>query len=236
MDRAQALEMRGRDAGDDAHVRLRDLRQAPDLARPVHAELEDRRFLRAREAEQGEREADQVVLRARRAQHPPRAEGARQDRGQHLLGGRLAVAAGHGHDARAATPAMERGQVAERGERVAHRDDAAAERPLRMRALDHDRARAALGRVPQEVVPVVRLAADGDEELARPEAPAVGRDPREAGAGTQSNELPAGGGEDLLQREGRRGRLGGLAHASLPRARRTSSRSSRWRFTVPTIW
>src|SRR5207247_10439278 len=84
--------------------------------------------------------------------------------------------------------------------------------------------------------PVVRLAAEGDEELVRPQAPAVGRDPREAGAGAQPNEIAAGGGEDLLQGERRRSCLGGLAHPSLPRARRTSSRSSRWRFTVPTIW
>src|SRR5206468_2242368 len=81
------------------------------------------------------------------------------------------------------------------------------------------------GRLRQELVPVVGLAADGDEELARPETPAVGRDPREAGAGAQPDELAAGGGEDLLERERRRRCLDGLVHASLPRARRTSSRS-----------
>src|SRR5207247_1169100 len=83
--------------------------------------------------------------------------------------------------------------------------------------------RTTLHRLPQEGVPVVRLAAEGDEELVQPEAPAVGRDPREAGAGAQANEIAAGGGEDLLQGERRRCCLGGLAHPSLPRARRTSS-------------
>src|SRR5881396_2763807 len=113
---------------------------------------------------------------------------------------------------------MEGGQVAESGERVAHGDDATAEGPLGVRPLDHHGARAAPGRLRQELVPVVGLAADGDEELARPD------------------ELAAGGGEDLLERKRRRRSLDGLVHASLPRARRTSSRSSRWRFTVPTIW
>src|SRR5947208_3665189 len=164
------------------------------------------------------------------------AAAAVQDGGENLLGGRLAVAAGHGDDARAAASAMEGGQVAESGERVAHGDDATAERPLGVRPLDHHGARAAPGRLRQELVPVVGLAADGDEELARPETPAVGRHPREAGAGAQPDELAAGGGEDLLERERRRRCVDGLDHTSLPRARRTSSRSSRWCFTVPTIW
>src|SRR5947199_10331164 len=95
---------------------------------------------------------------------------------------------------------MEGGQVAESGERVAHGDDATAEGPLGVRPLDHHGARAAPGRLRQELVPVVGLAADGDEELARPETPAVGRDPREAGAAPHPADLAPGAAEDPSNR------------------------------------
>src|SRR5207249_569454 len=134
-------------------------------------------------------------------------------------------------------------EIAQGRERVAHQDDAATWRRPPQRPLDHDGAGAAPGGVAREPVAVVRVPPDGDEELPRGERPAVGRDAGEAGHGSEPREGPARGGEDLLEREYGAGSgsllLLGRDHrppssrpaSSFPRARRTSSRSSRWRFS-----
>ncbi len=85
---------------------------------------------------------------------------------------------------------------------------------------------------------VVRLAADRDEELARLDRTAVGRDARERGARAETHELAARRPQHVDQLEtGIGGETAGRrAHpARLASAARTSSRSSRWCFTVPTI-
>src|SRR5438067_223946 len=128
--------------------------------------------------------------------------------------------------------------VAEGRARVAHQEDATTRR-IPERPLDHDGAGTAPGGVAGEAVAVVRVPPDGDEELTRGEGPAVGRDAGEAGHVPEPRERPAGGGEDLLEREGGAGGgsllLLGRDHRPpaswLARARRTSSRSSRWRFS-----
>src|SRR5262249_61123114 len=93
-------------------------------------------------------------------------------------------------------------------------------------------------RLGEEAVAVVGLAADGDEELAGPDGPRVGRDAREAQAVAELNQLSAGRCQDLVQAEADLGTepLRRLAHARCSSARRTSSRSSRWRFSTPMIW
>ena len=120
--------MRRRHAGDDADVGLGDLGEPPDLPRPVHAHLQDRRFLALSQPEERERQTHQVVLGAGGAEHASRPERLLEHRGQHLLGGGLPVAAGDRNDAGPVAPAMEGGEVPERGERVTHDDHAAAER------------------------------------------------------------------------------------------------------------
>jgi hypothetical protein len=104
-----------------------------------------------------------------------------------------------------------------------------------VRPLDHDGAGAAPGGIGEEIVAVVRLAAYRDEELSRVKPPGVGRHAGEIGARPEPHELAPGRGEDLLQPEGGVTRLDRRAHPCLPRALCTSSRSSRWRFSVPTI-
>ena len=85
-------------------------------------------------------------------------------------------------------------------------------------------------------MPVVLIAPDGDEDLPGAEAAAIGRDPVKACAMAERHELTAGRREDVGYFEGR-GRLFDVpAHGMPPMARRTSSRSSSRRFSVPTIW
>ena len=105
-----------------------------------------------------------------------------------------------------------------------------------MDRLDHDRSGAARGGVGEKLVPVVRLAMDGNEELARPESTAVGRDGGEAERVADADEIAARGRQDLVEPEGRPSALDCRRHAGLPRTRRTSSRSSRWCLSAPTIW
>jgi hypothetical protein len=104
--RSDALQVLGRDARDDARVRLCDLGEPPHLAGTVHAELDDGDALRFLEPEQGERQADEIVLRAARVQHGVRPERLAENRRRHLLGGRLAVASRDGEHARAPAAAM----------------------------------------------------------------------------------------------------------------------------------
>ena len=134
---------------------------------------------------------------------------------------------------------MERRQVAERRERVAHQDDAAVGQRVLERPLDHDGAGAAPGGVGGKAMAVVRVSPNGDEELPRGERPAVGGDAGEVDHVSEPRERPARSREDLLEGEGGTGArplpVLGRYHrppaASFPRARRTSSRSSRWRFS-----
>ena len=241
--RAEPFEVCRRHAGDDPDVGFGDLGETPDLAGAVHAELEDGDDVGIGQAEQGEGQPDQIVLRARRPQHPARAERPLQDGRQHLLGGGLAVAAGDRDDARTVAAAVEGGEVAEGRQGVAHHDDATSGHPLFQRTFQDDRARATAGGVADEGVTVVRVAPDGDEELPRRERPAVGGDAGEAGGLAEPRQRPSRRSQDLLEREdgtggrtrlvlGRDHRTSSTCPASwVPRARRTSSRSSRWRFS-----
>ena len=129
--------------------------------------------------------------------------------------------------------------MAERRERVADEDHPAAGRRTLERLLHDDRPGAPPGRVGDEGVPVVRVAADGDEQLTRPERPAVGRDAGKARRVAERRQGPTRRRENLLEREDRAGarplpvlgrdhRPSSSRSASPdPRARRTSSRSSR---------
>ena len=99
---------------------------------------------------------------------------------------------------------------------------------------DHGAGRACLGCLGQEVVPVEPVAAQGDEADAGRELPGVGGDA--VHVRWRSSDPPAaGGGCQLL------GCKAGSCHESpgapgMPSARRASSRSSKWRFSAPTIW
>ena len=150
------------------------------------------------------------------------------DAREHLLGGRLAVAARHREDARADPTPMQSRQVPERHQRVPNQDDATGGLGAVRRAIHDDRARTPILRLGHECVAVVTVPAQRDEELARADRTAVGRDAGERRRLSERGELAAGRGQNLLERE--------RAHERSANAWRTSSRSSRWRFSLPMIW
>src|SRR5213594_3776724 len=111
VERAEELRVDGRHVRHDAERRPRQLRQVGDLAGPVGAELEHERLVLGDEPEEREREPP-LVVEARRGLEdlPARAEYARDQ----LLGRRLAVGTGHGHNRNRKPRAMICGEQAER--------------------------------------------------------------------------------------------------------------------------
>ena len=71
LDRSGAREVRRPHRGHDADPRLRQLGQDRDVARLVHAHLEHGHLVVRRQAQQGQRQTDLVVLVGRVAQHVP---------------------------------------------------------------------------------------------------------------------------------------------------------------------
>ena len=91
---AQALDVGVPDVGDDSHVRLDDLPQLVDLPRAVHPHLQHADHTAPVQPQQGQGQADVVVVIALGLEHP--VPGA-QHGGDHVLGGGLAHAAGDLH-------------------------------------------------------------------------------------------------------------------------------------------
>ena len=172
VDGSEAFEMGGSDVGDHADIRRRDLGETRDLAEGVHPHLEHRDRLVAGQAQQGEGQADQVVLVAVRAED----RGARRretslaaDGGHHFLGRRLSVAAGDPDHAQGVAAARGRRQVAERTQPIGD-DQGAARIDAGRNPLHQSGARSGAQGVRDEAVGVVMLAAQGDEERAGPDA------------------------------------------------------------------
>ena len=185
----------------------------------VGTHLDDREAMSGFEAQQRQRHADVVVeVTARRECRA----GAREYRREHLLGGRLAVAAAHAEHEGAAPRAPVRRDRSERRERVPDHD-------LRQRRIDraaHDGAcRATPGSTRDELVAVEALATQRDEEHAALDAARVGRDAGEF-------RIPA--------LEASPGHGGGFRqpalHCGSPERARRRSRSLNGRRSRPTIW
>ena len=163
----------------DGDRRLRDGGELRRLAGMVHADLDrGRRMLRA-QTEQRQRQADRVVEVAFGREHPRAAEMRAQDRREHFLDRRLAVAADDGDDRKREPRAPVRRQHAEGAQRIRHGDEIARER-IRPVERDERGDGALLPRGVDEIVPVEALALERDEEIARRERARVGGDPREA--------------------------------------------------------
>jgi hypothetical protein len=218
--------VRGRHVGDRADRGAGDARQRVDLPGVVHAELDHQRLVARLEPEDRQREPDVVVQVPRRAPHAP-ARGLEHARAQ-LLGGGLAVRAGDRDDGPRELRAPCTRQGSERRHGVADHDRGQLE--LRVRCARDQRGRCtARGGLGHEVVAVERLALHRDEERARAERARVGRDTRDL-ALRRAQQSPA-----RLVRQLAEPRL----HAASPRARSAasaSSRSSKGRFSRPTIW
>ena len=107
--------MHGRDGRHDADRRPRELRQVRDLAGSVGAQLQHERLVLGREPEERERQAPLVVEAPRGLEH---VEARGEHGGDELLGGRLAVGPGHGHDGNREARPVIGGEPAERPRRV----------------------------------------------------------------------------------------------------------------------
>jgi hypothetical protein len=155
---------------DERDRRRGDLRKAGDLARVVHAQLDDRRPAAFAQAQQRQRQADVVVEVAfggERRIADPRAE----DRRDHLRHRRLAVAA-RDRDERHREAAPPRGrELAQRAPAVG--DDEPGQRRLFQATLGERGDGAGGFGIGQIGVRVEALAAQGDEEVPRRDAAGV---------------------------------------------------------------
>ncbi len=100
--------------------RLGDLREQRRFARMIHAEFDHRQLMCGVQTEQRERQADVVVEIARRRETRVCADRGGEDRRDHFLDRRLAVAAGHGDERHAELAPPAARQRAERDARVRH--------------------------------------------------------------------------------------------------------------------
>ena len=172
--------------------RSRDRRERAGLAAVVHAELDDRCAVVRAQAQQRQRQADRVVQVAARREDAAGAVPGTQDRGRHLLDGRLAVAADDDDERRIETRTPGRREFAQRGERVGHRDH----RPrVAAAALRHHRGgRAARERAGDEIVAVEPFAVERDEQVAGLDRARVGHDAREPRVRAADPAVHGGGG------------------------------------------
>ncbi len=244
LDPAHALGVRGGDEREHADLGLGDAAELGDIAGLVHPHLDDGEAVPRLEAEQHHGDADAVVEVARRAVDLA-GEEPLGERGDGDPGGGLARRSGDGDDGAvrpsgAPAAGVSARQVAERAQR---RRDADDRNPGHRRdgALHDHGARARRGGRRDVIVPVVRLAAQGDEAAPVPDRARVRRD-RGDRAGALRHELPARLADDLGDRErrvvpgDRRRHQDSPLRRRRPSARRASSRSSKASVTAPTIW
>ena len=214
-----------RGVGDQPDLRPGDGGQPGDLAGVVHPHLDHRGLVVRAEAEERQRHAHLVVEVPLGLQD--RAAGG-QDGGHHLAGGGLAVGAGHRHHRQVEAAAVVARHRAERGQGVGHQQ--ARQAAGRGGGVgDHRGGRAGPGGGGQEGVGVEALAAQRHEEGAGRRGAGVGGHPGQRGR-RRLQPAAAGGRGELVGGEGR------PAHAPTPRARRASSRSSKWRRSAPVVW
>jgi hypothetical protein len=169
-DAAEAFEVLGAGVGDDSDRRPCDAHELGDLACMVRAHLDDREAVLRVEPQQSHWNADVIVeIAARRKGRP----GAREDGGDHLLDGGLAVAARDADERAGVVRAPAHGRARQGRLRVVH-DDL---RELRLHLLAHDGGgRAGSLRRGDELRAVEPRPAQGDEELIGRKRARIGRD------------------------------------------------------------
>src|SRR5205823_4628386 len=119
--RADAREMHGVDRRDHADVRTGDRRELRDLAADVHAHLENRRLVLAREAQDGQGQPDLVVLVALALDCPLTG---REDGGDRVLRRGLRDRAGDSYNEWIETRPPRAGDPVQGGQRVRYPYDA----------------------------------------------------------------------------------------------------------------
>ena len=191
-----------RDRRDDADPLANETREVGDLTRNVEAKLDHGDVVGRLLAQEGERDADLVVVRGDRPQDPvPRAERRRGG----LLRGGLADAAG---DADRGDGMLVPDRVSGRAERpdgARHLHEDGVVRKARHEVLDDRRARAPGEGVSDEVV-AVTLVAQGEETLPTLDEPGIERasDEPQRRVRAAAHDPPAGRREESFEREQRR--------------------------------
>ena len=171
---AQALDVGVPDVGDDSHVRLDDLPQVVDLPRAVHPHLQHADLTAPVQPQQGQGQADVVVVIALGLEHP--VPGA-QHGGDHVLGGGLAHAARHGDEGDGESGLVPGGQVPQGPLGAGHLDiESVGAVALPFPGGEAAQSAPLQGGV-DVGVPVEPLSHQGDEQGAGVDGPAVGVHP-----------------------------------------------------------
>jgi hypothetical protein len=182
---------------DQAHRRLGDRSQLRDLARMIHAQLDDCGLVRGFQPDQRQRHADVVIQVAAGRQVLLGTELGGQDGRDHFLDRGLAIAAGDAYDRDVELAPPVRADLAERRAGIGHHQR--RQREAGRQLFYHHGSDAARGDIVQEVMRIETLAAQGDEELAGTGFAAVGGQAMECGGGGGLCGLKAG----LQLRQGR---------------------------------
>ena len=225
-----AFQMHRPDVRDQAHVGVHPLCKPRDLAEVVHPALDGGVAVLLAEPQQREGHADFVVQVALRLERRP---GGGENFRHQLLGARLSRRARDADHFQGGEPAPPcRGEVAEGAPGVGSRQHRG--RPcLRSRLLqrirrNQDPGSAALHRLRHEVAAVEVLSAQRDEERPRHRLSRIGE--RALERTSRDGDARAGCPGGLFRRESR------SAHREISSsARRASMRSSKGRFSLPTI-
>jgi hypothetical protein len=153
-----------------------DARQIGDFTGVVHTHLDDRRAMASIQPEQGQWQTDVVVVVAPGEQHRL-TEGGFQDAGDHLLGRRLAVAAGHGDHGQRETTAPVGGKRPQRQPRLGYLDQGKTKQVQANRSIcGHHRGHRATRLGGRDVVVTIKvLATQGKKQLAGRNRTAIGR-------------------------------------------------------------
>ncbi len=210
----EVAEMSPADIRDDADVGVCDLRERGDLARVVHAELEDGDLRVSGDAQQREGQAPVIVEVALRAGD---CEACAERRFCQAPGRRLPARARDRDDLQVATCPLVLRERAESGGRVLAADHGGVRGRLDGVG-DDERGRAGLGRVGGEAVPIEARAADREEDVTFRDG---------AGVDRHAVGVRAACGDERAAHGGRELRAVARDHAGSPRPVRKLRRTSR---------
>src|SRR5260221_993064 len=215
--RAEILDVRRSDRGNQRDVRAYLRRQRADLAGIVHADFEHGILDVARHPREAQGHTGVIVVTLDRAVNLARAIAVERCV-ERFLGAGFADRAGDSEDRCLAALARSAAECLQRREGVRHEDVRPAYR------LRHDRAGSARGEgAVDELVPVIHRARHGDEQVAGPDFAAVESD---AGDFERRARHSPGRGRDFIRRPER----GHAAHS------RATSASSNGSTLSPMIW
>ena len=191
--RAKETDMRGQGVVDHCHIGCGQARQVVDFACMVHAHFQYGVLMRLAQAQQHQRQADVVVEIAFGMEHGGVRSGVRpQDRRQHFLDRGLAVAAGDGDHRNGEAPAPGGSQPAQCQAGIVDTDGGGHIGCLGL--VEHRADRTLPQRLGGEPAAVELFAAQRDEEIARPDRPAIGGDAQHLGILTRKRYVQHGGG------------------------------------------